>query len=454
MPRAAAPLRAAALLLLGLASPAPAPPAPAAPYRLLWNSPWPSACDAGTAGPPVDWDGIGVEANAGGAFNGEAVATLYKTGLWPRILGNGTLQNGGLPQSPDFDLQAHLSALTADIEQAIPDEKFSGVATLDFEAWAPQWNWHGPPHLAAGDAYWNASVKLAGGDAAKAKAAWLDGVQEVTVRTIQHAQKLRPLGTWGYYDFVLPPDDCVAGAAEGTASGNPCSQGNDELPRLWEAVGAIMPSIYFLQNSSADAMRGGVDSKVGEATRLAAAAAKRTGKAPASVIPFSCPTYVYAHLPGQSGMTSWLTAAQAAAEFARPAAWGAAGTVIWASSEDTYSKDLCAEGRKAFDSTLAPLLKTISVQTAACANTVSSQCCRQPLRPFQRVPAFVVADRLAAATAGARRFPKGPGPRRSAACARRAGRARTARRRIMLHENEVSVGGCHGGPHHAHSSSL
>ena len=77
------PISAAALALLGLASPAPAP-APAAPYRLLWNSPWPSACDAGTAGGPIDWDGMGVEANAGGAFNGEAVATLYKTGLWPQ----------------------------------------------------------------------------------------------------------------------------------------------------------------------------------------------------------------------------------------------------------------------------------------------------------------------------------------------------------------------------------
>ena len=133
---------------------------------------------------------------------------------------------------------------------------------------------------------------------ASAKQSWLTGVQNVMVASIKHAKQMRPFGVWGYYDAVLPPDDCgasVAGldnvASHGAVKDNPCVRGNDELPRLWEAVDAIMPSIYLARNNSVS-NRDGIDSKVSEAMRLAANVAMRNPKrASPLVIPFACATY-------------------------------------------------------------------------------------------------------------------------------------------------------------------
>jgi hyaluronoglucosaminidase len=359
-------------------------------YAVLWNSPWPSECEEheGGAGGPIDWAAHGVAVNDEAAFNGEVVVDLYRTGLFPRLLGNGTAINGGVPQSPDFSLSLHLAALTKIIEEDVPSVGFRGVGVFDFEDWYAQWQWHGPPHLPTGDQYWNASIKLAAtagpslkGKAlvAAAKAAWLKGAQDVMIASIEHAKKMRPHGLWGYYSRILPPDYCVVAAAAAPGSTathsstveNPCSEANDDLSRLWDSVDAIMPSIYLAHNDTA-VSTGGVDSYVGEATRLALAAGKRRkdGIVPL-VIPFVCTTY--GNWINSAGVnheyTQWLDAADAVLEFARPAEWGAAGVVVWGGSIDTTTTKRCAEGRVAFDAVLAPVLKDVAAKTSACAAT-------------------------------------------------------------------------------------
>lgn len=347
-------------------------------YAVLWNSPWPAECSEheGGAGGPIDWGGNGVAVNDEAAFNGEVVVDLYRTGLFPRFLGNGTAMNGGLPQSPDFSLQKHLASLSTIIEEDIPSVGFRGVAVLDFEDWYAQWAWHGPPHLATGDHYWNESLKLAAATdpslkgaalVAAAKSAWLKGAQDVMIATIAHAKQMRPHGLWGYYSRILPPDDCVSATisknndttANSMAVKNPCQAANDELSQLWGAVDAIMPSIYLAHNDTA-VSTGGVDSYVGEASRLALAAGRTRpdGVAPL-VIPFVCPTYEN-WIDGEGknhAWQHWLNAADAALDFARPADWGAAGVVVWGGSIDTTTKGKCAKGRAAFDAILSPVLQ-------------------------------------------------------------------------------------------------
>jgi hypothetical protein len=102
-------------------------------YRLLWNEPWPSKCaiHEGGAGDPVAWQTFSVQANgANFSLNGDAATTTCSTGASPRFLENGSAFNGGLPQSPAFDLGLHLQQLETDIAAVIPDRAFCGMSLL------------------------------------------------------------------------------------------------------------------------------------------------------------------------------------------------------------------------------------------------------------------------------------------------------------------------------------
>ena len=125
-------------------------PSPA--YSVLWNSPWPLEC---AVPPPAlpDWARYNISTNAKAAFNGATIATLYEdTGLFPTFTGMGpggacadgdwnctkaTALNGGLPQL--VNMSAHLAKVADDIERWLPDPHWSGVANIDYEAWAPDW---------------------------------------------------------------------------------------------------------------------------------------------------------------------------------------------------------------------------------------------------------------------------------------------------------------------------
>eukprot|EP01051_Picozoa_sp_SAG22_P014827 SAG22_NODE_1853_length_3438_cov_3.020066_3_plen_270_part_00 len=142
----------------------------AAAFEVLWNSPWPTEC---ASNPPPrggddpskpvshepEWRSFDIKTNAGSAYNGAVVATLYPhdTGLYPYIDGScgpegpatdynctvgvagkpRTAVNGGIPQL--LNLSAHLEKWEADIERLLPDPEWAGVANLDWESWSPVW---------------------------------------------------------------------------------------------------------------------------------------------------------------------------------------------------------------------------------------------------------------------------------------------------------------------------
>jgi|EP01044_Picomonas_judraskeda_P000770 hypothetical protein len=102
---------------------------PAAPYRVVWNSPWPLQCYTfcHVDPPSLNLSAYSIEANgvnANGSMSSEsgAVLTLWDEylGLYPshRSLTIGPL-HGGVPQLAVLNLSAHLAKLTSDINTGL-----------------------------------------------------------------------------------------------------------------------------------------------------------------------------------------------------------------------------------------------------------------------------------------------------------------------------------------------
>ncbi len=104
-------------------------PPPAAPYRVVWNSPWPLQCYTVCHADPtsLNLSAYSIEANgvnANGSMSSEsgAVLTLWDEylGLYPshRSLTLGPL-HGGVPQLAVLNLSAHLAKLTSDVNAGL-----------------------------------------------------------------------------------------------------------------------------------------------------------------------------------------------------------------------------------------------------------------------------------------------------------------------------------------------
>ena len=95
----------------------------AAPFDVVWNSQWPTAC--ADPMPASALTRFGIRTNANASFNGDVISTLYNhagvctIGDWPAIYPNGTIAaNGGIPQNGS--LSTHLAKVRADIADLFP----------------------------------------------------------------------------------------------------------------------------------------------------------------------------------------------------------------------------------------------------------------------------------------------------------------------------------------------
>ena len=95
----------------------------AAPFDIVWNSPWPTAC--ADPAPASSLTRFGIRTNTNASFNGDVVTTLYNhpgaytIGDWPAIYPNGTIAaNGGIPQNGS--LSTHLAKVRTDIAAHFP----------------------------------------------------------------------------------------------------------------------------------------------------------------------------------------------------------------------------------------------------------------------------------------------------------------------------------------------
>ena len=353
----------------------------------MWNSPWPSACagyPSGALGPAAvtRW---GVRANAGAAFGGAAVTTLYNhpgaytLGDWPSLWPNGSVAaNGGIPQRGN--LTRHLARVATDVVALFPDPEHAGLVVIDWEEWQPYLN----PR--ATTAYANASFAAAGGDVAAAVAAWNASSLEFMARTLETAVALRPRAAWGFYGLVgcYGQWDVAAGGCAAASRAR-----NDALAPLWRAGSALFPSIYSACRYSAGAGQSAPPHCLPDASQANATEAQKIaltlqevqrvngggrggggggggggGRVP--VWPFTWYT-LYTHTcakppPVGLGHCPLMRAApDLDAEFALARHSGAAdGLVVWGSNGDVRAgTDDCAEFGAYLNETLGPLLQSL-----------------------------------------------------------------------------------------------
>ena len=359
----------------------PPPESAAPPFAIAWNSPWPSACAGNTSTPPDALSRWGVTTNAGNAFNGAAVTTLYNSpvrmtlGLWPCYRADGSAINGGLPQLAN--LSAHLVKVRADAAAALPDPLFSGYAVIDWEVWTP-WLPEAVastlPPPPARSRYFNASLQLAGGDVAAAATAWNASALALMVATLRAAREVRPRAKWGYFGLV----QCTFDVA--TEACRPVFQRiNDALAPVWAASDVLYPELYAtcpfvgggagagdVRCASSAKVTQKLAARMAEANRVSRAAAAAVvgsgGERRLPVVPFAwydlddgaCTTSAPGQPVGHCPLMR--DAMDLRAEFGTAREAGAEALIVWGSSGDVRNASLCAAMSEYVSGTLGPVM--------------------------------------------------------------------------------------------------
>ncbi|KAK5638211.1 hypothetical protein RI129_012506 [Pyrocoelia pectoralis] len=209
----------------------------------------------------------GILQNENDAFRGDRIALLYDPGLYPAILPNGDLENGGVPQ--EGDLVKHLQVFEDDINRLIPDVNFAGLGIIDFEDWRPVYR----QNFGTLAKYKDLSEKI------ERQKHWLwpsDRIKsEATKRfeksarlfmeeTLLVAQRLRPKASWGYYGFP----HCFNNDMQEKCAANVRSE-NDGIKWLFSTSDTLNPSLYLRQGTFTPAQRIQlIKGRVGEAQRI------------------------------------------------------------------------------------------------------------------------------------------------------------------------------------------
>lgn len=335
-------------------------------FEVAWNTQWPTACKRSY--PADSITRYGVKANAGNAFNGEVVTTLYNRpwamtlGRWPCLFANGTAINGGLPQLGN--LTQHLDQVRIDASKLPAD--FSGYAVIDWEEWTP---W-----LDANAAlYYNRSLALANGSLAAATAAWNASSLKFMVQTLEVAKQVRPLAKWGYFGVIGCTFDTATEACRPEFQRH-----NDALLPLWRAQTALYPELY------ASCPFHGAPAACDASAKLPLKLAARMQEARRVVSLLNQPD----RLPIIAFTWAALYTAECAAdghqcprmenpsdlhaEFELAHAAGASGLIVWGANSDVrHSPSDCDDFASYLRTTLGPVLQRITTHDA---NQAATRC--------------------------------------------------------------------------------
>jgi hypothetical protein len=197
--------------------------------------------------------------------------------------------NGGVPQSPDFNLTMHLSTLAATFSTHVSDDE-SRYIDLDFEGWNPVFRRNSNTSFA-----YIESIELAkhahpacssgagsGSCEALAAAAFEPAALKLLLETAHAVRKLRKRIKLGFYGFPMR----AYWQGYSTSAGDGLRADNDKLLPLFCEMDGLFPSVYQFYNSEDPSKTAAqnaatkksnaqyVRSVVGEAVRLKQLAAK------------------------------------------------------------------------------------------------------------------------------------------------------------------------------------
>ncbi|KAL3993789.1 Hyaluronidase family protein [Acanthocheilonema viteae] len=193
----------------------------------------------------------GILANNEYKFQGNIIVVLYekKFGLYPyykNFSDPTSAVNGGIPQRAN--LTAHLAKLRDDIEKAIPNEGFNGLAVIDYEKWRPLWehNWY-TKRIYRRESIAYVMERYPNKNKTDAKLTAMNEFNQASleflIKTIREAKKIRPFALWGYYG--MPFCNYSAGRNGTIACGEVFERFNDRLLPLYNESTALYPSIYL-----------------------------------------------------------------------------------------------------------------------------------------------------------------------------------------------------------------
>uniref|UniRef100_A0A0R3RNW5 Hyaluronidase n=1 Tax=Elaeophora elaphi TaxID=1147741 RepID=A0A0R3RNW5_9BILA len=163
------------------------------------------------------------------------------------------LRNKIIPILQNVILGKHLKKIESDIEKAIPNENFNGLAIIDYEKWRPLYehNWSSKRiYRKESIAYVKKRNSRIDEKTAEsiAKDEFNNASMEFLIQTIRKAKTMRPKAFWGYYG--MPFCNYTAGTNGTIACGEVYENFNDRLLSLYIESTALYPSIYLPNRES------------------------------------------------------------------------------------------------------------------------------------------------------------------------------------------------------------
>ncbi|XP_078517392.1 hyaluronidase-1 isoform X2 [Lissotriton helveticus] len=265
------------------------------PFITVWNAPTQQCQEKYLV--ELDLSVFDIVLNPNQSFAGQNMVIFYSTqlGYYPYYTNNGTAVNGGIPQRAS--LIHHLLKTKKDVETAILNPAFYGLAVVDWEAWRPLWvrNWDKMK------IYVDQSIQLVSKRhpdwphvrvVEEAQKEFEAAARAFMKETLALGQKLRPEGLWGFFGFPSCYNFEYKNSTFNYTGECPeiDRKRNDQLSWLWNQSQVLYPEIYLdkdlkLSNNTQKF----VAHRVQEAQRVGAQL--RNGTLP--VLPYARIVYTY-----------------------------------------------------------------------------------------------------------------------------------------------------------------
>lgn len=166
-------------------------------YPYYWNA-------SGSQAQNVDFAGAPIIRNKAVMFYEQSFGRSPRVWVSP----DGSMiayENGNIPQRTDW--AAHEAEMRRDIEAAIPDPNWNGIAILDYETWEPVWELMHNERMRDESRNWVrqrfpglSDEEVEAQAIAEFEAAGVDFM----VRTLEFCKQMRPNTRWGYYGHPYP----------------------------------------------------------------------------------------------------------------------------------------------------------------------------------------------------------------------------------------------------------
>lgn len=346
------------------------------PFVTVWNAPSQECSTKYHV--PLDLGVFDVVLNRNESFLGQEIALFYSNtlGLYPHYTPEGMAAHGGIPQNGS--LLAHLGKARHDIQAAISEPSFRGLAVIDWESWRPVWarNWD------AMELYKEKSQELVREQhldwppdrvAEEAQEEFEQSARAFMEQTLVLGKSLRPGGFWGFYGFP----SCYNYDFKAANYTGECpaveQQRNEQLWWLWNQSRALYPSIYLPKELRlTDQVGKFVRHRVAEAFRVQG----QMGTGSLSVLPYARIQYDFTE--------DFLSQEDLVHTIGESASQGASGVVLWGNEDYTRSRESCLALKEYVDSSLGHYIMNVTSSATLCSVTVCSshgRCVRRAGHP-------------------------------------------------------------------------